>query len=72
MSYFRNLSEKTGGTEQKGTTDTLATIFAGVSPQVSTPTITTTVTINISKYTITVTLADNAKTTLASHRGCRH
>lgn len=66
MSYLRNLSEKTGVTAQQASTDTIAKIFEDISQKVSTPTITTTVKINISKYANTVKLADNANATLDS------
>lgn len=66
MDYLSKLSETTGVTAQQASTDTIATIFEGISEKMATPTITATVKVNISKFGGKVQLADNANATTDS------
>jgi len=66
MNYLSKLSETTGVTAQQASTNTISKIFEDISQKVSTPTISTTIKINASKYSGKVKLADNANATTDS------
>ncbi|MBQ6446993.1 MAG: VWA domain-containing protein [Bacillus sp. (in: Bacteria)] len=66
MNYLRKLSEITGVTAQQASTNTISKIFEDISQKVATPTISTTIKINASKYGSKVKLADNANATTDS------
>ncbi|KAB7668090.1 VWA domain-containing protein [Bacillus sp. B1-b2] len=66
MGYLNTLSLKTGATAQQASTDTISKIFEDISTKISTPTITATIKINISKFKDTVKLADDANATTDS------